>query len=422
MIETIELMPGVTLRCCPDHRFKQGGLSLQLVRPMCREEAALNALIPAVLLRGSEDHPDLRSITLKLDELYGASVSTLVRRVGDYQTTGLFCGFMDDRFALPGDRVMEPMLRFLGELLLTPCTRDGAFLPEIVESEKKNLIATIESERNDKRAYAMAQLFRAMCREDSYGVPRLGEKEQVAAITPRTLYDHYQKILRESRIELFYVGTAPAERVAELMRPILGQICRNYVNLTSQKPFSGSGEGQMITEQMEVTQAKLCMGFATPITNRHPDFAAMQVCNTIFGAGMTSKLFMNVREKLSLCYSVGSAYYGSKGILTVSAGIDGEQEEKARLEILRQLEACRNGEITDEELGAAREAILSALRATHDSPGAIENYYATAAISGMTMTPEQYAQAVRAVTREQVAAAARTVKLHTTYLLKGAAE
>ena len=422
MIKTMELMPGVTLRCCPDHRFKQGGLSLQLVRPMCREEAGLNALLPAVLLRGSVNHPDLRSITLKLDDLYGASVSTLVRRVGDYQTTGLFCGFMDDRFALSGDRVMEPMLRFLGELLLEPCTRDGAFLPEIVESEKKNLIATIEAERNDKRAYAMAQLFRAMCREDSYGVPRLGEKEQVAAITPQSLYAHYQKILKESRMELFYVGTAPAEQVAALMKPVLERIDRNYVNHLAQRPFSDAGEGQILTEQMEVTQAKLCMGFATPITNRHEDFAAMQIFNTVFGAGMTSKLFMNVREKLSLCYSIGSAYYGSKGIVTVSAGIDADREENARNEILSQLDACRNGDITDEEMAAAREAVLSALRATHDSPGAIESYYSTAALSGTGMTPEVYAQAIRAVTREQVAAAARSLRLHTTYILKGAEE
>ena len=422
MIETMELMPGVTLRCCLDQRFKQGGLSLQLVRPMRREEAGLNALLPAVLLRGSEDHPDLRAITLKLDELYGASVSTLVRRIGDYQTTGLFCGFMDDRFALPGDRVMEPMLSFLGELLLRPCVRDGAFFREIVESEKKNLIATIEAERNDKRSYAMAQLFRAMCQDDSYGIPRLGEKEQVAAITAQALYDHYRKILKESPMELFYVGTASIQQVAALMKPILEQIDRSYVNLPGQTAFSGAGEGQNLTEQMEVAQAKLCMGFVTPVTNRCENFAAMQVLNTIFGAGMTSKLFMNVREKLSLCYSIGSAYYGAKGIVTVSAGIDGDQEEKTRNEILRQLDACRNGDITEGELTAAREAILSALRATHDSPGAIENYYATAALSGMGMTPEVYADAVRAVTREQVAAAAKTVKLHTTYLLKGVAE
>ena len=118
MIQQKEILPGVTLRCFRDSRFKQGCLSFQLVREMKKEEAALNALIPAVLLRGTKQHPDLRAITQHLDELYGAAVSTLVRRVGDYQTCGLYCGFMDDRFALEGDRVLEPMVQFLEELLL----------------------------------------------------------------------------------------------------------------------------------------------------------------------------------------------------------------------------------------------------------------------------------------------------------------
>ena len=118
MIELIELLPGVELRCCRDGRFKQGCLSFQFVRPMDKAEAARNALLPSVLLRGTNAHPTLRAITEHLDTLYGASVSTLVRRVGDYQTTGLYCGFMDDRFALPGDRVLAPMVAFLGELLL----------------------------------------------------------------------------------------------------------------------------------------------------------------------------------------------------------------------------------------------------------------------------------------------------------------
>ena len=154
MIETIQILPGVTLRCCRDTRFKQGCLSFQLVRQMKPEEAHLNALLSAVLLRATKKHPDLRSITQHLDELYGASVSTLVRRVGDYQTVGFYCGFMDDRFALPGERVLEGMTAFLEELLLDSPLEDGGFLPAIVESEKKNLIATIESELNDKRAYA----------------------------------------------------------------------------------------------------------------------------------------------------------------------------------------------------------------------------------------------------------------------------
>ena len=148
----------------------------------------------------------------------------------------------------------------------------------------------------------------------------------------------------------------------------------------------------------------------------------MQMLNTIFGSGMTSKLFMNIREKMSLCYSIGSGYYGTKGIVTVSAGIDFDKEEVTRQEVLRQLKACQEGDITDDELTAARQAILSSLRATHDSPGAIEGYYATAALSGMGMTPAQYMEAVEAVTKEQVVAAANSLQLHTTYFLKGGSQ
>ena len=145
----------------------------------------------------------------------------------------------------------------------------------------------------------------------------------------------------------------------------------------------------------------------------------MQVMNTIFGAGMTSKLFMNVREKLSLCYSVGSSYYGSKGIVTVAAGIDFDKEEAARQEILHQLSLCQTGQITPEELTAAKAAIRSGLRATHDTPGAIEGYYSTAALSGMAMTPAEYMGAVERLTLEEVVAAANTVTYHSSFFLKG---
>ena len=375
-------------------------------------------LIPSVLLRGTKRCPDLRAITENLDELYGASVSPLVRRVGDYQTTGLYCGFMDDRFALPGDRVLAPMLRFLEEILLDFPTEGEGFLPAFVEGEKKNLISTIDSELNDKRTYAMGKLLKTMCRGDSFGLPRLGEPEDVAAIDPAGLLTHYRKILRESGIEIFYVGSAPAEAVAEYISPLVSRLGGREGALPPQTPFHPC-PGQDVTETMEVSQGKLCMGFVTPIVNRDKEFPAMQVFNTVFGAGMTSKLFLNVREAISLCYSIGSSYYGAKGILTVGAGIDFDKERLTRDEILRQLDACRRGEITQEELTAGKEALLSSLRATSDSPGAIEGYYATAHLSGLNMTPERYMEVVEKVSLADVVAAARTVTLHSTYFLKG---
>lgn len=418
MIQTIQLLPGVTLRCFPAERFKQGCLSLQFLRPMCREEAAVNALIPAVLLRGTRHRQDMRAITDHLDDLYGASVGALVRRIGDYQTVGLYCSFIEDRFALSGDRVLEPMIEFLGELLLEPLTGDGGFCQDYVQSEKRNLIATIESERNDKRAYAAAQLLRKMCVSDSFGISRLGEKEQVERIDASGAWEHYQRLLRESPAEIFYVGSGQPETVARLLRQIFDKIPREPVTLPGQTPFQDGGGGSHV-ETMEITQAKLVMGFTTPITNQSEEFPAMQVLNCLFGAGMTSKLFMNIREKLSLCYSIGSGYYASKGIVTVSAGIDADREPVVTEQILAQLEDCRAGKITPEELTAAKEAILSSLCSVYDSPGAIEGYETTAVIGGLTLTVEQYRRAVESVTAEQVARAAGKLSLHSSYFLKG---
>ena len=418
MIETISLLPGITLRCCRDTRFKQGCLTLQLVRPMAAEESAMNALIPAVLLRGTRRHPDLRSITQRLDELYGAALGPMVRRVGDYVNTGISLSFMDDRFALPGDRVLEPMLDFLGEILLDYPVENQGFLADFVESEKVNLISTIEAERNDKRIYTMNQMLRKLCSGDAFGLPRLGEKEQVAAVTPQGLLSHYRRILSESPIELFYVGSAEPRLIAGKLAGIFEGLSRNVLTLPPQTGLQG-GETGDFTETMEVSQGKLSMGFYTPITNRMPQFPAMQILNTVFGAGMTSKLFMQVREKLSLCYSIGSSYYGTKGIVVVNAGVDFDKMDLTREEILRQLDLCRQGHISDEELKSAREALLSGLRATHDSPGAIESYYATAALSGMPLTAAQYAAAVESVTREDVAAAAQTLQLRVSYFLRG---
>ena len=419
MIQTITLKPGVVLRHYPDKRVKTAIFSVQLLRPMCREEAALNALLSSVLLRGSKNYPDMRAITMRQDELYGASLPPLLRRVGDLQTVGLCCGFLEDRFALPGDRVMEPALELVREVLLEPRLVDGCFDPEYVESEKRNQIADIESELNDKRSYAASQMFRSLCAGDSFAVPIRGTVEDVRAITPRSLYEHYRKILRTSPVEICYVGSADAMEVARCLMPLAEGLAAEPMVLPEQKPLTVTAEAREFSETMDVNQGKLSMGFVTPVDYWHPDYIAMQVCNAVYGAGMTSKLFVNVREKLSLCYYAGSGYYGSKGILTVSSGIDECNYEKAKAEILHQLRLTAEGQITEAELAAAKSAIISGLRSVPDSPRALEGFYGTLFLCGHPDDLDARIAAVEAVTIADVARCAGTVKLHTVFFLKG---
>ena len=188
----------------------------------------MNALIPSVLLRGSEGCPDLRAIAARLDELYGASAGTLIRKKGEVQMTGFYADFIED--ALAGEPVFAPMMDFLGELLLRPRLENGAFLAEYVESEKRNLANAIASRVNDKRTYATGQLVKTMCAGEAYAVPRLGELEDVEPITPEGLYAQYRKVLAESRVELFYMGRKSAEDVAEQLRRVLRDETSYYLN------------------------------------------------------------------------------------------------------------------------------------------------------------------------------------------------
>ena len=418
MIEQTELFPGIVLQCHRDNRFKHGSLSIHFVRRMTRKEAALNALLPAVLLRGSRNYPDLRAITLHLDDLYGAHVGTTVRRVGDYQTTGLGCGFLEDRFALPGDRVLEPTLDFLRELLLEPLTEDGIFRQDYVQSEKKNLLAAIEAQRNDKRAYANDRLVDLMCPEDSYGIPRLGDIPSVKAITAQSLWAHYQTVLKESPIQVFYTGSLSTGQVAALLKPLFAGLSRTPKALPPQTGLMPSPHRQE-QEAMDVTQGKLCMGFVTPITLRDPRFVAMQVMNMVLGGSMTNKLFMTIREEMSLCYDIGSGYYGSKGLLTVSAGLDFDKYQVVCDQVSEQLNRCIRGQITPEELEGAKQALICQLRAVHDSPSSIESYYGSAILSGLSLDPATYLEQAAAVTLAQVMEAAKTLELHSIFFLKG---
>ena len=418
MIETISLQPGITLRCCNDERFKTSCLSIQLIRPMCKEEAAANALISAVLLRGTQNYPDLRDITWKLDDLYGASVGSLVRKISDYQTTGFYCSFAQERYAMDSDAILEPMLSFVQELLLHPRLENGVFFADYVEGEKRNLLAAVEAQKNDKRAYSISRLNRYMCALDPVGVPRLGSPEDIRALEPQGLYQQYRRILRESQVELFYVGDCPAQRLAQLLIPLFSEVDRDYRPLPPQTSFHDGGQTRN-EETMDVAQAKLCMGFVTPCTLHTEDYVAMRVFNTMFGSGMISKLFMNIREKMSLCYDISSNYSGGKGILTVSAGMDTNMADTVENEVLHQLELCRQGDITEEELDAAKQALLSSLQSLYDSPGSIENYFAVAALSGQTVTVEQYGQQIRAVTVPKLVELAGKLQLHSVFLLKG---
>ena len=419
MIESIQILPGVHLTAVQTEKFKTGCFSVNLLRPLCREEAALNALLPNVLLRGTKEYPTMQAISAFLDERYGASVGSLVRKRGEVQTVGFYADFLSDRLSPDGSPILQPMIEFVCQTLLKPVRTAWLLEEPYVSSEQLNLINAIEANLNEKRSYAARQLVKTMCAGEAYGVSRLGETEEVRAITPQSLTDHWQKVLAGSRAEIFYLGAQAPETVAGLFAEQLQRLPREELSQPGTQVIRHAEAVKERFETLDVTQGKLCMGLRTGITSRDPEYPALVLLNAVFGAGTTSKLFLNVREAKSLCYYASSGIDAVKGIMTVSSGIEFEKYDEARAAILEQLDRCRQGEISDKELSDAKRHLDSGLRMQADSPGGLDHFYVGQAITGLNGTLEGLRERIGQVTKEQVIAAAKSLSLDTVYFLKG---
>lgn len=419
-----EILPGVWLTALRTDKFKTGCLSVTLLTQLTRETAAMHAVLPYVLRRGSTRLPDLEAVAEELEQRYGATISPAVRKFGELQCPGFFCTFADER-ALGGEPVFAPLAEAVCAMLRAPNTRGGLLRPEFVSGEREKLLERIRGRINDKRSYAAQRLTELMCCFEDYSVSRLGDEETAEAIHYQKLTRRWHELLAESPMELFYCGSLPAETVARAFTDALAPIPRGELNpeLGTDIRMNAVEEApRYFTEEMAVTQGKLAIGYRLGACMEDPDVAAIRVCNALFGGSVTSKLFVNVREKLSLCYYASSRVDLHKGLLLVSSGIEPADYDRALAEIQAQLDAVRTGDFTDEELTSARRSLASDLRAVMDDPAALEGFWLSQNLLGLDCDPMELAALTEDVTRADVMEIARGVECDCVYFLTGNGE
>lgn len=409
-----ELARGVRLSYLPSRKFKTGMLSANFVLPVTKGSMETDSLLGAVLRRGSERYGDMKQISEALDLLYGAQVTPVFRRKSERCCIGFTASCVDDAFVPGGMQLLESTTEMLFEILLHPALENGVFRSDYVQQEKDNLLDAIRSRINDKREWADYRLMKELCAGEAYGLTR--EEEDVLTITPESLFARWREVLETAPLELFYCGSAPFERVEKAMRHALRDLPRGtLLTLPPVYPHVAREEVQRITERMDVTQGKLTMGFSCTAE----DVPAMILANTLFGGSSNSKLFMNVREKLSLCYYASSGYHRSKGLVTVSSGVEFANFQRAFDEIMLQLEAVQNFDLEDWELPGARSTVRNAFRSYADSQRRLEDFTLGESVSGEDRLLEDYLHDLENATEERIQAAAKTVRLDTAYFLTG---
>lgn len=420
-----ELMPGVFLSHLRSDKFKTACMSVTLLTQLRRETAAMNAVIPFVLRRGTTRYGDMEQLSRRMDELYGAAVEPVVRRIGEIQCIGFYGSFPEPDYLPGGEALLGDTCALMAQLLLDPVTRGGLLLPQYVDSEREKLLDIIRSRMNDKRSYALSRCIEEMCCYEDFAVSRFGSESEAENIHYKKLTRHYRELIQTCPVEIFYCGKTDFKAVSAAMRDAFSAMPRGEIDYdigTDLRMNAVEDHVRFVEEEMDVTQGKLVLGFRLGECMEEPDIPALYVFNAVYGSGATSKLFMNVREKLSLCYYASSAVYLHKGIMLVSSGIEFDKLDAARDEILAQLDSVRRGEITDDELRSAKKSVASDLRAVQDSIGELEGFYLSQALDGLDYGPAELAALAEDVTKEDVQAIAESIECDLIYFLKGSGE
>ena len=417
-----EILPGVWLNHLRSEKFKTACLSLSLLTQLKRETAAMNALIPYVLRRGTARFPDMEALSARMEELYGTAVEPAVRKIGEIQCLGFYASIPEGEFLPGGQNVLHDAAELLGQLLLAPATRGGLLLPQYVDSEKEKLLDRIRSRVNYKSSYALSRCVEEMCCCEDFAVSRLGGEDECEAINYKKLTKQYHTLLQQSPVEIFYCGRAAEKELRTALRDALITLPRGEIDYeigTDLRMNALEDRPRFVEEELDVNQGNLVIGWRLGDCMEDPDQAAILVFNAVYGGGTSSKLFRNVREKLQLCYHAGSLADTHKGLLLVSSGIAFDKLEPARDEIFAQLEAMRRGEITEEELSAARAGVASDLRAMTDSQGELEGFLLAQTLDGLEYGPLELAALAEDVTKEDVVRIAQSVDCDLIYFLKG---
>lgn len=415
----IPLKDGIYLNIIETDRFKTDYLSVSFVSPLARETASEKSLLTGVLRRGCRKYPEHTGICRRLEELYASEISYHSFKYKNTHVLSFSADILKSRYVMDDTDVFGGTVSLLRDILFDPFLEDGVFSKAYVESEKRNQIDQIASVINNKGRYATKRCIEQMCRGEFASIESGGTIENTKKITPARLYEVYCDIVENSRIEIFFIGDASEDKLLEVLCPMLEGLEKRSPVFEAYETKLSASHVQTVEESASATQGRLVLGFRAGISRDLKEGATLALFNELYGASATSKLFMNVRERLHLCYSCRSFIDIGYGLMFVTAGIDNKNFEIAKKEILDQLASVAAGDVTDDEYESAIRSVENASRAIYDNPSAVEAWFLGRVLDGIRLTPEERFAQICSVTPDEVQKIAGGITLDTVYFLRG---
>lgn len=407
---------GVSYVAIPADRFKTNELAIDFCLPLREDTAAVNALTVSLLTNSSRQFPDKLSISKELSRLYGASLNTVVQKIGENHCLRIVMSGLDDRFSL-GDSISVECIRMLMSLVFNPhLDNNGEFFDADINREKRILVEKIQSQENEKRIYALDRMQEIMFKNEPFAVNKYGKVADVERITPADVKYTWQAMLTTAKIQITSVGSADTEAMLKVINEYFDGLDRKYAPPVKAVFVPRAKSVNTVEEAIDVKQGKLVLGFRVDMEPNDSNTAAMRAFCDVFGGGPYSKLFANVREKMSLCYYCSARYDRRKSIIIIQCGCERHNMDKAINEILNQLDAIKSGDC-DEELQASKIGLCDAINSTADDSIVLQSWYSNQITDDVIKTPAQSSRENMDVTKEQVIRCASLLSLDTVYKL-----
>ena len=415
-----EIKEGIKLHTIKTDKFKTNLIAVFLTTKLERENVTKNALIPAILRRGSKNLKTQEEISKTLEEMYGASFDCGIDKTGDNQVIRFYIETVNDNYLPKKENNLEKSIQTLLEIVFNPYEENEKFKKEYINQEKENMKKRIESRKDNKARYSLDRCIEEMYKDKPYGLYKFGYSKDLEKIDEKNLYNYYKDLINTCKIDIFVSGLID-ENIIKVLKEdkILNSLNErdakyNKLELEQKKKIE---KENVVTEKMEVTQGKLLVGLDVDINDNKSKVIAM-VYNNILGGSANSKMFQNVREKAHLAYVANSMYYKYKGNIIVNSGIEISNYEKALELIKKQIEDMKNGEFTKEEVENAKKGIISAIKTINDEQDSIIIYYFGQELTNTNVSIKQYMDEILSVNYEDVKNIAKKVYVNTIYFLR----
>lgn len=408
---------GVSFNSIKEERFKTAKISVTMFVPLSKKNAAAYALLPSVLAYSCKKYPTTISFNRALSNLYGAGIGSYCKKMGESLALTLTIAGIDDRYTMNKEKISPELVELLCEIIFNPNVENDAFVENDFEQCKRQLLEAIDGEFNEKRTYAISQMLSEMCENEAYGIKRYGTRSDVEKLTPQELYKVWKDLLVNSRIEIMMIGSSDTALAEKVIQDKFSLVERSNPEIKTEVKTTVKNIKKK-TENSDIAQAKLVMGFRTAIAQPENDSIPMALTVAILGGTPSSKFFVNVREKLSLCYYCAARYYKLKGIVIVDSGVEKENISRTIEEIKNQLDEMKKGNITEFEIESAKLSIINSYKSAQDTVTGTESWYINQMLDNEILTVEQAVEKLNAIDKDTIVKLANTITLDTIYLLQ----